>query len=64
MNRVETRQADNARAARVQLMHDQDISWLVEVVITQEESVPSRADAQENLFASVFAPMQAAARLG
>ncbi|MBC7514250.1 MAG: hypothetical protein H7234_07425 [Herminiimonas sp.] len=63
MNHPETMQTANARAARVQVMQDQDISWLVEVVITQEKSAPSRAEAQDNMFASVFAPMQAATRL-
>ena len=62
MNHVETMQSVNARAAKVKVMQDQDVSWLVEVVITQERSTPSHADAQDNMFASVFAPMQAAAQ--
>ena len=64
MNHVETIQKANARAATVQIMQDQDISWLVEVVITQEQASPSRVEAQEKMFASVFAPMQAPSRLG
>ena len=64
MNHLETNHAVNSRAARVQVLQDQDISWLVEVVVTQERSAPSRADAQDSMFASVFAPLQAAGRLG
>ena len=64
MNQVETMQAFNARAAKVSVMQDQDISWLVEVVITQEQTTSSRADAQERMFASVFAPLQVVPRHG
>lgn len=64
MNHREIMQTTNARAARVRVMQDQDISWLVEVVITQEKSAPSSADAQDSMFASVFAPVQVATRLG
>ncbi len=64
MNHPEIMQAPNARAAKVKIMQDQDISWLVEVVITQEKPAPSRGDAQDGMFACAFAPMQAAPRLG
>ena len=63
MNHLEINHVVNSRAARVQVMQDQDISWLVEVVVTQERTVTSGTEAQDRMFASVFAPMQAAGRL-
>ena len=61
MNHVETMQAANARAAKVQVIQDQDISWLVEVVITQENSLAARTEAQDSMFASVFGAIPVAA---
>ena len=63
MNHLEINHVVNSRAARVQVMQDQDISWLVEVVVTQERTMTSGTEAKDSMFASVFAPMQAAGRL-